>query len=240
MTNPLHSAAHVNHYTPREWVEDFRYILGGRIGFDPASNDFANKVVQADVFCFERGLEIDWHPYIYAYSTPGGVLLNPPGKSPENPGGASVWWHKLVYEWERGGRSWSAIFVGFSLEILQTAQSYDCLQPGDFPHAVPDKRICFDVETAVLKERLREELAKEWQKVGSDAPIAGTNKKYASLCSRLQLVEAALTRGEDRFPGDSPTHGNVIACLAHDVDTMVRFYERMEKRGWTDKKVRTR
>jgi hypothetical protein len=232
MTNILHSAASVDHYTPADWCEDFRYILGGRIALDPASNAFANQVVGAEIICSTHGLEVDWNLSL-AQVAPGGVLLNPPGKSPENPGGASVWWHKLVYEWEVGQRSWSAIFVGFSLEILQTAQSYPVLQPGDFPHAVPDKRICFDVETQALYERLRQEMEKEHA-------AHGLSKKYRSMTNRMDLVQAALNRGELRFPGDSPTHGNVISCLAHDVDTMVRFYERMEKRGWTDRKTRCR
>lgn len=234
MTNPLHSAKSVDHFTPRDWVEDFRYILGGRISLDPASNAFANQVVQAETYFDRDGLSVPWQL--------GNLLLNPPGKSPENPGGASVWWHKLVYEWERGGRTWSAIFVGFSLEILQTAQSYDCLQPGDFPHSVPDKRICFDVETAALYERLQEEYMTLNQRLyskGEPYPDKDT-KRLRSLYQRKQLVGEALRREEDRFPGDSPTHGNVIVCQAHDVETMMRFYERMEKRGWTDRKVRMR
>lgn len=226
--NPLHSAASVAHYTPADWCEEFRYILGGRIALDPASNAFANQVVGAELICSTHGLEVDWNLSL-SQVAPGGVLLNPPGKSKDNTGGAAVWWQKLVYEWETGGRSWSAIFVGFSLEILQTAQSYDVLQPGDFPHMVPDRRICFDVETAVLHRKLIAEL--QDTKPG---------KKERSLINRMDLVQAALSRGELRFPGDSPTHGNVIVCLAHDVDTMVRFYERLEKRGWTDKKVRMR
>lgn len=223
MSNPLHSAAHVDHFTPVEWVEDFRYILGGRIAMDPASNAFANQVVGAEYICSTHGLEVPWQH--------GPLLLNPPGKSKDNPGGAAVWWQKLVYEWETGARSWSAIFVGFSLEILQTAQSYPVLQPGDFPHMVPGKRICFDVETAALYQKLRDEMAEEHA-------AHGLSKKYRSLTNRMDLIQAARVRGELRFPGDSPTHGNVIVCLAHDVETMIRFYERMEKRGWTDKKVR--
>lgn len=232
--NILHSAAHVDHFTPSDWCEDFRYILGGRIALDPASNAFANQVVQAEHYYDNNGLVFPWQL--------DSVLLNPPGKSKENPGGAAVWWQKLVYEWELGQRMWSAIFVGFSLEILQTAQSYPVLQPGDFPHMVPNKRICFDVETAALLEKL----VNEYNEGVSEATGRGgqisekLKKRLGSLSSRIQLIEAALARGELRFPGDSPTHGNVIVCLAHDVEVMTRFYDRLGQRGWTDKKVRIR
>lgn len=181
MSGALHSHDSVCHYSPAPLVEDFRYILGGRIRLDPASNAFANKVVQAETYWGSGSLDATWH---------GPLLLNPPGKSKDNPKGAAAWWAKLADEWNKA-RDWSAIYVGFSLEILQTAQSYNVLQPGDFPHCVPAKRIQFDVE-----------------------------------------------RDGERVRGTSPTHGNVIACLAHDVETATRFYERMEKHGWTDRKVR--
>jgi len=50
-----------------------------------------------------------------------------------------AWWKKLVTEWEHE-RVLEAIFVGFSLEILQTSQvgTHDREKiPVDFPMCIP-------------------------------------------------------------------------------------------------------
>lgn len=57
-----------------------------------------------------------------------------------------AWWQKLVTEWE-AGRVTSALFVGFSVEILQTTQVDPVGQlPLEFPICVPSRRLAYDRE----------------------------------------------------------------------------------------------
>jgi len=58
--------------TPALYVEAVRKVMGG-IDLDPASNDEAQKTVQAKIWHTENGLKISW---------PGRVFLNPPYKQP--------------------------------------------------------------------------------------------------------------------------------------------------------------
>jgi hypothetical protein len=132
MTNALHSAQSVEQYTPALIVEAARSALGGRIAFDPASCEFANRVVKAERYLAADGLTSSWS---------GPLFVNPPGKGPTNPKGQAAWWDKLMRERQP---SWDAIFLGFSLELLQTAQSYNCAQPLSFSVCIPKRRIKFD------------------------------------------------------------------------------------------------
>jgi len=50
-----------------------------------------------------------------------------------------------VHEFE-AGRVQCAIFLGFSLEILQSAQTFAGKQPLDFPGSIPKQRIRFETE----------------------------------------------------------------------------------------------
>lgn len=215
MSGALHSAAHVEHYTPKPIIEAARRTLGG-ISLDPASCPFANRVVRATEIFTETtdGLMQEWF---------GPLFLNPPGKSKSNPGGSSVWWKKLSVEWSRGtasSRPWSAIFVGFSLEILQTAQSHDVLQPLDFATCVPKKRLQFDVHAGDLLERLIDEYEVEMD-----------DKKHDKLEKRIVWLRQQIANGHDRVPGTSPTHGNIIVCLAYDKATSDRFMHEFSSIG---------
>lgn len=60
-------------YTPAEYIEAARRVLGN-IDLDPASNDFANQTVKADVYytAESNGLEQNWF---------GNIWLNPPYSS---------------------------------------------------------------------------------------------------------------------------------------------------------------
>lgn len=56
---------------------------------------------------------------------------------------AAAWWAKTCVEL-RAGRIASAFFVGFSVELIQTAQGWDCPNPLDFACSLPRERIRFD------------------------------------------------------------------------------------------------
>lgn len=180
-SNALHTITSVEYFTPAPLVEAARLTLGD-IRLDPASCNLANQVIRAKYYYSleygDNGLCLPWF---------GPLLVNPPGKSPTNPGGAAAWWEKLEREWTRdfGTKPWSAIYVGFNLNILRTAQKCGGRQPLDFLVCVPKSRIAFD----------------------------------------------EVVNGE-RVPTRSPSHDNVIVCLAHEALVARRFRENFRRFGY--------
>lgn len=159
--NIRHSSESVEHYTPVAYVEAARKVMGS-IDLDPASCDFANAVVQAKRIYTAKTLGHNkaWR---------GNVLLNPPGGringnwEPVKAGGessAKAWWFKLVSEWTNGGVD-RAIFIGFSLEMLQTSQvdtpstaGGDLLAlPLDFALCFPSRRIAYDINHEMSRKK---------------------------------------------------------------------------------------
>lgn len=69
-TQPMQGSDAVEWYTPRQYIEAARRVMGS-IDTDPASNDFANKTVKAATYYTAQnsGLDQDWF---------GNVWLNPP------------------------------------------------------------------------------------------------------------------------------------------------------------------
>lgn len=132
--NPRHTTKTVEHYTPESVVEAARKVLGA-IDLDPASCALANATVKAARY-FDRehdGLTQQWS---------GRVFLNPPGGLVGRKSSAVVWWDKLVRAWNAGDVS-AAIFVGFNIEILRSAQS--CYLPVQaFARCYPRSRLRFD------------------------------------------------------------------------------------------------
>lgn len=152
MTNVKHSSASNEHYTPAHIVEAARMTLG-EIDLDPASTVHANALVGAAYFFSENhdGFEAAWNPGNLAASR---VFLNPPGGGFKKPrtvdpelghtrSSQCLWWMKLMVEWA-SGRVESAVFLAFSIELLQVVQKTRATRPTDFPLCVPSERIAFD------------------------------------------------------------------------------------------------
>ena len=143
--NARHLSQSNEHFTPPEIVERARAVLG-RIDLDPASCEAANTIVRASRFydAKENGFTKIWR---------GRVFLNPPGGFCD-PQGRSVakreamtessqraWWFRLARLYDVG-RVEAAIFVCFSIELLQTTQTHPYkTKPLDFPICFPKSRV---------------------------------------------------------------------------------------------------
>ncbi len=167
--NVRHSSENSEFLTPR-WLTDWAHHVMGGIDLDPASSISANRSVRAErIFTKnENGLFQEWRGRCWVNS-PGGLVDEagrevlrrskkrpgctesgacglPPGHKHEGVNSSAVfWWHKLVHEFE-AGRIACAVFLGFSLEILQSAQTFAGKHPLDFPCSVPKQRIRFETE----------------------------------------------------------------------------------------------
>ncbi len=164
---PQHSSLTDMHFTPKEYVEAARAVLGG-ITLDPASCRDANELTVKAGNYFTQADDGLSRPWNY-YGGPARVFLNPPGgllrkvsdrwaPVPKNengrykgPGSSSmaVWWGKLVEEFT-AGRVEAFVFIGFTLEILRLSQDTELC-----PRPVQDFSLCFP------RERMR---------FGGDAP----------------------------------------------------------------------
>lgn len=200
MNNPQHSSASDSHLTPEYIVEPSRRVLG-HFDLDPATSEFANRLIRAGTIYTREddGLVQPWA---------GRVFLNPPGGNLryETCGTKSqqaLWWGRLSHAWVAGEVE-TAIFVGFSLELLQSAQSLTpaCPHPLDFPHCVPKKRIPFERDAEEVVGELTAEIA------GEKDP-----KKRRKLEKRFQDTLADLIAGVQRVSGDQPTHANLVVYL---------------------------
>jgi hypothetical protein len=163
ITASRHSSESAEHYTPKDIVERARLALGG-IDLDPASCAEANRVVQAENYftAEEDGFVRGWR---------GRVFLNPPGGLSDNlqrpvkakcrengscglpighthegvQSNQKKWWYKLAREYESGNVT-TAIFVCFSVELLQTSQvdrPADLRAPLHFPICFPSRRVAY-------------------------------------------------------------------------------------------------
>lgn len=175
-SNAQHSTASNEHYTPPEIVEPARECMRG-IDLDPASCALANTVVQAArIFTIDDdGFSQPWGGKVFL-NPPGGlcdvvgrkVIRKtashgdgctvtgacglPPGHIHEGvTSSAKAWWFKLAQEWA-AGRVEAAVFVGFTVEILQSTQVETPADkeendgsllpiPLDFPLFFPSQRI---------------------------------------------------------------------------------------------------
>jgi hypothetical protein len=218
MTTPkaLHSSASQEHFTPAYIVEPARAALNG-FDLDPATTPFANELVRATKIYThaDDGLVQPWG---------GKVFLNPPGGTlrQEVCGTKSeqaLWWGRLANAWQHGEVE-AAIFIGFSLELLQVAQGIEpaVMQPLDFPVCVPSKRIRFDALVDDVIARLVADADQREDK-------GQLSDKWRNWFEK-RLSELEPLRGQ-RVSGDQPTHGNLVVLLPSRTDPgmVARFSE---------------
>lgn len=128
-----HSALHHDWLTPVPIITAAWQTMGG-IDLDPASDADANERVRATTF-YDQTLDGLTQPWT------GRIFLNPPG------GQVSRFWNYLVGEYA-AQRVEQAIWVGYSLEQLQTLQISSYITPLDFPLCITKHRIAFELSAA--------------------------------------------------------------------------------------------
>jgi hypothetical protein len=166
--NAKHRSETNEHFSPPWIVEAAREALEV-IELDPASSVTANATVKAKVFFGlpKNALKERWFGRTFL-NPPGGLVdgdgrpviranallkreactvTGDCGLAPGHEHGAVessavVWWRKLRAEWQQGSVE-SAVFLAFSIELLQTAQEEGAASPIDFPLCVPRARIAF-------------------------------------------------------------------------------------------------
>lgn len=119
----------------------------GNIDFDPASDRYANKIVQADTYHSHDSLDCHWPK--------GSIYLNPPGGKIGNESQAVLFWKRLMEHRQRWinvatdhlGRCdffTHAIFMAFSLEQMRISRKPPVIKSMfDFPFCIPDQRLRF-------------------------------------------------------------------------------------------------
>jgi hypothetical protein len=201
--NARHLSRSVEHYTPSDLVEAARLVLGV-IHLDPASCPLANETVRAArIFTREEdGLARPWS---------GRVFLNPPGG--RDPAGSvqKQWWQRLAIAWDAGEIT-AAIFVAFSVELLQTSQvAARGLLPFDFPICVPSRRVAY--QRSVEEVRTPQgALFDKWTPSAVGEVETGESPPHASflvyLPPRLPLAESSA--GLARFRAEFSKFGRVV------------------------------
>jgi hypothetical protein len=154
-----HTMADPDWYTPQNLVEAARAAMGG-IDLDPATEPEANVIIRATNY-FTHDTDGLKHPWA------GRVFLNPPG------GLVDQFWAKLEREYRRGEVT-AAIWIGYSLEQLQTLQNAAVDRtPLDYPLCFTKRRIAFIENTAKREARWQKWQANEdlnkpkWKEKGS-------------------------------------------------------------------------
>lgn len=182
-------------YSPSPFVEAARTVMGA-IDLDPASHEEANLTVLATTFydLTANGLVQPWF---------GRVFHNPPG------GLVDAFWKKFLAERERVEQM---VFVGYSLEQLQTFQTDNAVTPLDFALCFPKKRIAFVENEAKRAERIVKLIAK------GAAPNAS---------DRARKIAADCRRGKP--PKDAPSHANYVMYAGPNTAQFAEAFGRFGK-----------
>jgi hypothetical protein len=144
-SNAQHSSASNEHYTPPSVVEAARTTMGG-IDLDPASCEQANRIIRATGYFAKDDFSLERVWYGRTFLNPPGGREFPPDATHKLGSGrvnSKLWWPKLAAEYV-AGRVKQAIFIGFSIEILQSTQVDSSGPiPLDFPFCIPSRRLDF-------------------------------------------------------------------------------------------------
>ena len=110
----------------------------------------------------------------------------------------ALFWSKMMHSWLEEKTLHAGIFLGFTLEVLQSSQ---CVEPPmlRFPLCIPSKRLSFLVPREVKILQLQQHLE-----------TADSGKKREKL--RKKLAELAELK-EELVPGDQPPHANTIVFV---------------------------
>ena len=253
---PRHLSISNEHATPLEVIAAARALMG-RIDLDPASCTLAQTRVEATTWFgldhptphLRDGLSIMWCDTLDP--TPDGcdvrVFLNPPGGKAEGASSAKRWWFKLAKEYALDHIR-EAVFLGFSVELLQTTQVVETFTaltigggdagthplpiPLDFPICIPSRRLRFDkmiahctfCHKAIDDTRLKMIQPERWDKSGLCAPDTCAH----GWTDDILWIRNTASIGPLGFQrGDSPPHSNVIVYLppkdTDPVDAAARF-----------------
>lgn len=179
-----HSMDSCDWYTPSPFVEAAREVMGG-IDLDPASHEEANRTVNATKYytAEDDGLKQSWD---------GRIFLNPPG------GLVGAFWRKLVNETFLCSRDFQCIWIGYSLEQLQTLQCVGASRsPMDFPICITSKRIAFVENEAKRAERIAKMIAVGKKPNAKSSPshsnyityVGPKRSKFGDVFSRFGVVQ---------------------------------------------------
>jgi hypothetical protein len=133
--NIKHSSKTDQWLTPHDVLDRVRMVLG-EIDLDPASSLQANARVGAKriITAAENALVTPWNCENQS------IFVNPPGGKTGNQSNVVLFWQRLLthrHEFKH------AVFMTFSLEVLQTTQKLGHTSIGEMVHCVPAKRIPF-------------------------------------------------------------------------------------------------
>lgn len=156
MTLAQHHSKSEEHFTPAPIVQAARRLMGN-IELDPASCQEANEVVQASrIFTkADSGLDQIWKADSVFLNPPGGCLRKNEASqwvsTRTGESAAAVWWSYLSHQHELGQIK-QAFFVGFTLEVLRSAQKaceyyHRAVPVQNYFRCYPRNRIAFSGES---------------------------------------------------------------------------------------------
>lgn len=141
-------------YTPQYILDRVNKTLGN-IDLDPASTSMHSHA-DAIITKNENGLEQEWINIAQPLLSTR-VFVNPPGGKLGNESLAKLFWFKFIDEFMKN--NCYGIFLGFSIEILQTSQmvkgkpiNNPDYWVGSYPFVIPSKRIRFVDEHGQLSK----------------------------------------------------------------------------------------
>jgi hypothetical protein len=139
--NILHSSASDSWRTPPDILDRCRQVLRG-IDLDPCSTYAANVEVRANQYytSLHDSLSFPWADMVPEGESVS-VYCNPPGGRVGNRSKPVLFWEQLC-ALRDASKLKSAIFLGFSIECLQTTQACRTCAL-DLPFCIPKKRIRF-------------------------------------------------------------------------------------------------